>query len=73
MCGWSVPVSWLRILHWDGRYAEAAAEIEGGGVEWQAGGGGPEVELVAASVAAKAVEEVALRFYGERVILLRAA
>jgi hypothetical protein len=34
------------------------AEIERSGIEWQAGRGGPQIELIAGSLAVKAVEEM---------------
>jgi hypothetical protein len=54
-----VDVSRLRICEDDGSYAQAAAEVESGWMEWQAGDGGPEIELIAAATTVKAVEEMA--------------
>ncbi len=47
MCGRLGGVSWLRIFELGGCGVEATAEIERGRIERPAGGGGPQVELIA--------------------------
>jgi hypothetical protein len=48
----------LRICECDGWDRQAAAEIESGWSERHAAGGGPEIELIAASTASEALEEI---------------
>ena len=50
---------------------ELPAEVERGSVEWQLGDGGPEVELIAASAAEEAVEEVSLKMDTEAPLSVR--
>ena len=45
------------------------AEVECGGVEWQFGGGHPEIKLIATATAGEAVEEIALQFHREAAVL----
>jgi hypothetical protein len=59
MGGRLVDVSRLRTCEDDGSDAQATAEVESGWVERQAGDGGPEIELIAAAIALKALEEMA--------------
>ena len=47
MCGRLGCVSWLRILELGGWIVEAMAEVKRRWVKRQAGGGGPQVELIA--------------------------
>jgi hypothetical protein len=60
----------LRIRQCERRYAEAVAEIKGGGAERQAAGGGPEIELIAASTTMEALEEITRDVNREAGILL---
>lgn len=55
----------MRIDESDGLDAEMLAEIECGGVQGKIPDGGPEVELITASLADEAVEEVSLEVYAE--------
>ena len=70
MGGRSVGVSRLRICECDGGYAEAAAEIERGAIERQVRDGAPEIKLIAAPTALKALEEIARDVNREAAVLL---
>jgi len=61
----------LRICKWDGLDAEAAAEIEGGGMEGEAAEVNPEIELVPRPLTAEALEEIAGDVNREAAILFR--
>ena len=60
----------MRIDERDGLDAELLAEIECGGAQGQVPDGGPEVELIAASLADEAVEEMALKVHAEAPLVI---
>ncbi len=63
-------VSRLRVFECDGLDGEVAAEIESGGIERQSADDGPEVELIAGSLAVEAAEETVRDVNREAAILL---
>jgi hypothetical protein len=66
-------VSRLQICEEERRDGESVAELESGGIERLFEEGGPESELIAATVAVEALEEVSLHVDGEAGILPRIA